>query len=162
MIRVSKKAKDEKKTINVLKEVINDLITEKKQLIRSYDEQLVVKRVSEEGVKYITDNMLLLLGNTLDNSQNPEEDKKKFEMLKPILSKDTFNVLQLLGFNFKWLFAEPLTDLINGLIASSTPSSHEKRWELETLIMERDIEYYKVLQDEGAYRRHKKFLGKNS
>ncbi|PEM97274.1 hypothetical protein [Bacillus toyonensis] len=164
-IRVSKETKDDKKTINALEEIINDLIAEKNKLIQiaqTYDEQLVAQKISEEEVNYITDNILPLLGNLLDKSQDPEENKKKLEMLKPILSKETFNILQVLGFNFKRAIGEPLTDLINGLIASNTPPSQEKRWEVETLIVERDIEYYKMLQDDEAYQRLKELSGKNS
>ncbi|MBE5108371.1 hypothetical protein IGI01_24905 [Bacillus thuringiensis] len=164
-IRVSKETKDDKKTINALEEIITDLIAEKNKLIQiaqTYDEQLVAQKISEEEVNYITDNILPLLENLLDKSQNPEEDKKKIEMLKPILSKETFNILQLLGFNFKRAIGEPLTDLVNGLIASNTPPSQEKRWEVETLIVERDIEYYKMLQDDDAYQRLKELSGKNS
>ncbi|HDR6822686.1 TPA: hypothetical protein QCV77_006336 [Bacillus thuringiensis] len=164
-IRVSKETKDDKKTINALEEIITDLIAEKNKLIQiaqTYDEQLVAQKISEEEINYITDNILPLLENLLDKSQNPEEDKKKIEMLKPILSKETFNILQLLGFNFKRAIGEPLTDLVNGLIASNTPPSQEKRWEVETLIVERDIEYYKMLQDDDAYQRLKELSGKNS
>ncbi|PEW44076.1 hypothetical protein CN431_13445 [Bacillus cereus] len=164
-IRVSKETKDDKKTINALEEIITDLIAEKNKLIQiaqTYDEQLVAQKISEEEINYITDNILPLLENLLDKSQNPEEDKKKIEMLKPILSKETFNILQLLGFNFKRAIGEPLTDLVNGLIASNTPPSQEKRWGVETLIVERDIEYYKMLQDDDAYQRLKELSGKNS
>lgn len=164
-IRVSKETKDDKKTINALEEIINDLIAEKNKLIQiaqTYDEQLVAQKISEEEVNYITDNILPLLENLLDKSQDPEENKKKLEMLKPLLSKETFNILQVLGFNFKRAIGEPLTDLINGLIASNTPPSQEKRWEVEALIVERDIEYYKMLQDDEAYQRHKELSGRNS
>ncbi|MFJ8419834.1 hypothetical protein ACIQ7P_13405 [Bacillus wiedmannii] len=164
-IRVSKETKDDKKTINALEEIINDLIAEKNKLIQiaqTYDEQLVAQKISEEEVNYITDNILPLLENLLDKSQDPEENKKKLEMLKPLLSKETFNILQVLGFNFKRAIGEPLTDLINGLIASNTPPSQEKRWEVETLIVKRDIEYYKMLQDDEAYQRLKELSGKNS
>lgn len=164
-IRVSKETKDDKKTINALEEIINDLIAEKNKLIQiaqTYDEQLVAQKISEEEVNYITDNILPLLENLLDKSQDPEENKKKLEMLKPLLSKETFNILQVLGFNFKRAIGEPLTDLINGLIASNTPPSQEKRWEVETLIVKRDIEYYKMLQDDEAYQRLKELSSKNS
>ncbi|QKE10622.1 hypothetical protein [Bacillus cereus] len=164
-IRVSKETKDDKKTINALEEIINDLIAEKNKLIQIaqiYDEQLVAQKISEEEVNYITDNILPLLENLLDKSQDSEENKKKLEMLKPLLSKETFNILQVLGFNFKRAIGEPLTDLINGLIASNTPLSQEKRWEVEALIVKRDIEYYKMLQDDEAYQRLKEFSSKNS
>lgn len=162
-IRFSKEAKDDKKTINTLEEIINDLIAEKNKLIQiaqTYDEQLVAQKISEEDVSYITDNILPLLEKLLENSENSWEDKRKLEMLKPILSKETFNILQLLGFNFKRAIGEPLTDLINGLIASNTPPSQEKRQELEALMTKREIEYYRFLQDSEAFQRYKELSGK--
>ncbi|PDY14148.1 hypothetical protein COO16_04080 [Bacillus pseudomycoides] len=164
-IRVSKEAKDDKKTINTLEDIINDLISEKNKLIQiaqTYDEQLVAQKISEEEVNYITDNILPLLEKLLENSENYGEDKRKLEMLKPILSKETINILQLLGFNFKRAIGEPLTELINGLIASNTPPSQEKKQQLEALIIERDIEHYKFWQDVEAVQKYKELSGKHS
>ena len=98
----------------------------------------------------------------IENSEEHEENKENLEMLKPLLSKETFNILQLLGFNYKHAIGEPLTKLVNGLITSNTPSSQEEKRELETLILERDIEYYKFLQDDKAYERHKELSDKHS
>ena len=39
-------------------------------------------------------------------------------MIKPILSKETFNILQILGFNFKKAIGEPMTEWIASLIKS--------------------------------------------
>jgi len=163
-IRVSKEAKDDKNTINTLEEIINDLISEKNKLIQiaqTYDEQMVAQKISEEEINYITDNILPLLDKLVDYSDDPEGNKESLEMLKPVLSKETFNILQLLGFNYKHAVGEPLTELVNRLIASNIPPSQEKGRELEALIQERDIEYYKFLQNEEAYQKHKEISDKN-
>ena len=164
-IRISKQATDDKKTINTLDEIITDLIAEKNkltQIAQTFDEQMVAQKVSDVEINYITDNLLPLLDKLIENSEEHEENKENLEMLKPLLSKETFNILQLLGFNYKHAIGEPLTKLVNGLITSNTPSSQEEKRELETLILERDIEYYKFLQDDKAYERHKELSDKHS
>ena len=73
--------------------------------------------------------------------------------LRPLLSKETFNILQLLGFNYKKAIGEPLTELINGLITSQIPANSEKNIEYQILNTQREIEYFKILQEEESYQR---------
>lgn len=51
----------------------------------------------------------------------PDEDNEKLkqlEVMKPLLSVETVNVLLLLGFNFRRAIGEPLTALMEGMILS--------------------------------------------
>lgn len=157
-IRAAKAKNSNEETINNLEEIINNLIAEKNELIsiaQTYDEQLVSQKISEEDIKYITTNILPLLEKLIENGdqENVENNIQNIEMFKPLLSKETFNILQLLGFNFKKAIGEPLTELINGLISSKIPSNSEKAIEYQILNTERDIEYFKILQDKEAYQR---------
>jgi hypothetical protein len=141
-----------------LEEIINNLIAEKNELIfiaQTYDEQLVSQKISEEDIKYITTYILPLLEKLIENGdqENAEINIQNLEMFKPLLSKETFNILQLLGFNFKKAIGEPLTELINGLISSKIPDNSEKAKEYQILNAQRDVEYFKILQDKEAYQR---------
>nr|WP_289038887.1 hypothetical protein [uncultured Allobacillus sp.] len=153
------KAKDSnEETVNSLEEIINSLIAEKNQLIeiaQIYDEHLVAQKISKEDIDYITNSILPLLESILEKDQTDEgiKNKENLELLKPLLSAETFNILQLLGFNFKQAIGEPLTILINKLIISNAPDLSEKTKELEILNAKREIEYFKILQDEDAYNR---------
>lgn len=157
-IRATKAKNSSEETINNLEEIINNLIAEKNELIsiaQIYDEQLVSQKISEEDIHYITSNILPLLEKLIENGhqENMESNKQNIETFKPLLSKETFNILQLLGFNFKKAIGEPLTELINGLISSQIPDNSEKAKEYQLLNAQRDIEYFKILQDEEAYQR---------
>lgn len=153
------KAKDSnEETINSLEEIINGLIAEKNQLIeiaQIYDEHLVAQKISKEDIDYITNSILPLLESILEKDETDEgiKNKENLELLKPLLSAETFNILQLLGFNFKQAIGEPLTILVNKLIISNAPDLSEKTKELEILNAKRELEYFKILQDEDAYNR---------
>lgn len=165
-LRVSKESKSDKENINVLEEIIQELLAEKNQLIQIaqvYDEQMVAQKISEEDVEYIATNIFPLLEKLLDNSKDQEEAQKNRETLetfKPLLSKETFNIFQLLGFNYKRALGEPLTELVNGMIVSQKPIPQDLNLGLQTLQHEHEIQYFKMVNDEDAFQRHLKLQGK--
>jgi len=156
--KLAKTKGNNEETIQSLEEIINTLIAEKNQLIeiaQIYDEHLVSQKISEDDIEYITDSLIPLLENILEKDDSDEgfKNRESLEMLKPLLAKETFNILQLLGFNFKKAIGEPLTLIINKLITIQVPETTEQSIELEALIAQREIEYFKILQDEKAYER---------
>lgn len=165
-LRVSKESKSDKENINVLEEIIQELLAEKNQLIQIaqvYDEQVVAQKISEEDVEYIATNIFPLLEKLLDNSKDQEEAEKNRETLetfKPLLSKETFNIFQLLGFNYKRALGEPLTELVNGMIVSQKPIPQDLNLRLQTLQHEHEIQYFKMVNDEDSFQRHLKLQGK--
>jgi hypothetical protein len=162
-IKASKAKKNNpEEIINNLEEIINNLIAEKNELIsiaQTYDEQLVSQKISDEDIKYITTNILPLLEKVIKNGdpKTVEENLRNIETFKPLLSKETFNIMQLLGFNFKKAIGEPLTELVNGLISSKIPGNSEKDKEYQVLIAQREVEYLKIIQNEEAYQRFLEF-----
>lgn len=165
-LRVSKESKSDKENINVLEEIIQELLAEKNQLIQIaqvYDEQVIAQKISEEDVEYIATNIFPLLEKLLDNSKDQEEAEKNRETLetfKPLLSKETFNIFQLLGFNYKRALGEPLTELVNGMIVSQKPIPQDLNLRLQTLQHEHEIQYFKMVNDEDSFQRHLKLQGK--
>src|SRR5699024_3191573 len=117
-LRISKESKSDKEKINVLEEIIQELLAEKNELIQIaqvYDEQMVAQKVSEEDIEYITVNIIPLIEKLIDNAddeEEAEENRRNLDTFKPLLSKETFNILQLLGFNYKRAIGEPLTKLV--------------------------------------------------
>jgi hypothetical protein len=157
-IKTARALKNKDETINRLEEIINDLIHEKNQLIQIlqiYEEQLITQKISDADIDYITDKIVPLLEQFLNSNEDEEMVKARqaLEILKPILSKETFNILQLLGFNFKRAIGEPLTQLLSAIITSKIPIAAEKQMEYQMLIEQRNIEYFKILQDEEASQR---------
>jgi hypothetical protein len=164
-MKATKESGDKDKIISNLETIINDLIQEKNQVIQiaqAYDEQLITQKISEDDITYITTTIIPLLEELMENSdnENAQNISKSLDMIKPLLSKEMFNILQLLGFNFKQAIGEPLTVLIRGMISSKTPASSEQTIELQIQSEKRQTEYFKIIQDEEASKRLLEFIGK--
>ncbi len=164
-IRAIKQKGNKDEAIRNLEEIINELLSDKNQLIQisqAYQEQIITQKMTDNEIDYITGRVIPLIENLL--SQNEGKDAEKIqnglEFIKPILSKETFNIMQILGFNFKHAIGEPLTELIAALISSKIPDSTGKELELQVLIQQREIEYLKVCQDNEAYERLLKVFNK--
>jgi hypothetical protein len=162
-IKAIKTTGDKDKIIGQLEEIINDLISDKNQLIQlvqSYEEELITQKISDEDIEYITESLVPLLEELLESSDDESALKAREAMdaFKPILSKELFNIMQLLGFNFNKAIGEPLTGLVSALIASKTPVLMNTS-EMQTLQIEKEIEYLKVAQDPDAYKRLSKLFG---
>lgn len=157
-IKTSKAAGDKEKTISDLEEIISELISDRNQLIQltqSYEEKMIMQKISDNDIDYITENIIPLLENLLEQStgENAQRTKEALNLFKPLLSKELFNIAQLLGFNFKKAIGEPLTELINSFITSKTSSPDEMRVAIEVASLQREVEFLKIVQDEEAYQR---------
>lgn len=155
---------DKDKIISNFESIINDLIQEKNQVIQiaqAYDEQLITQKISEDDITYITTTIIPLLEELIkkNNKENTKDISETLDIIKPILSKEMFKILQLLGFNFKQAIGEPLTMLIRGMISSKTPASPEQTIELQIQSEKRQTEYFKIIQDEEASQRLLEFIG---
>ncbi|MGQ7225359.1 hypothetical protein [Bacillus cereus group sp. Bce008] len=164
-MKATKESGDKDKIISNLETIINDLIQEKNQVIQiaqAYDEQLITQKISEDDITYITTTIIPLLEELMKNSdnENAQNISKSLDMIKPLLSKEMFNILQLLGFNFKQAIGEPLTVLIRGMISSKTPASLEQTIELQIQSEIRQTEYFKIIQDKEASQRLLEFAGR--
>lgn len=164
-MKATKESGDKDKIISNLETIINDLIQEKNQVIQiaqAYDEQLITQKISENDITYITTTIIPLLEELMKNSdnENAQNISKSLDMIKPLLSKEMFNILQLLGFNFKQAIGEPLTVLIRGMISSKTPASLEQTIELQIQSEIRQTEYFKIIQDKEASQRLLEFAGR--
>ncbi|MGD0032530.1 hypothetical protein SLT67_14275 [Paenibacillus illinoisensis] len=161
-INSAKAAHDKEKTINSLDEIITELLAERNQLVQTlqaYEEILITQKISDNEIEYITDNIIPLI-ETLAEQNGGEDTQKTIEMLKPLLSKELFNILQLLGFNFKQAVGEPLTKLINTLITSKVAISSEVGLALQLASTNKDAEFFKMVQDEDSYQRYLKAIGR--
>lgn len=118
-LKASKSAADR---AAVLEEIVSDLIEEKNELTRiaqAYQHELVAQQLTPGDVRYIADTIVPLLTKLAEGAGDPEEatkQKKQIETFAPLLSVETVNVLQLLGFNFRRGVGEPLTQRVKSLI----------------------------------------------
>lgn len=160
-----KAKKDDKETINILEEIINDLIKDKNDLIqvsRAYEEEFIMRKISEDDLIYITENLIPVLNElfitlmgfkTIDDEDTlkMEEIQSLMKILHPILSNETLKILQLLGFDFKAAIGEPLTELLRNLILSKTVSNNTNMTEVIT------PEVVELLKNKSAFDNFIKF-----
>lgn len=156
-IKTVKQKGDKDEIINNLEEIINELIADKNRLIQisqAYEEVLITQKISQDEIDYITDSIIPLLEEFLNQSNQGDTEKIQsgIDMIKPILSKEFFNMMQILGFNFKQAVGEPLTELLASLIRSNIKTA-DRNMEMQILAQQREIEYFKICQDEEAYKR---------
>lgn len=143
--------------ISNLEEIINELISDKNRLIQisqAYEEILITQKISKDEIDYLSNSVIPLLEEFLAQSdqENGEKIQSGIDTIKPILSKEFFNILQILGFNFKKAVGEPLTEWVASLIRANI-NTNDRNMELQILSQQREIEYFKICQDEEAYKR---------
>ncbi len=111
--------------------------------------------MSDTEVEYITSSIIPLVEKVAKHSNNDDAMKMKagLDLVKPILSKETVTIMQILGFNFRKALGEPLTELTSSLIKSKMPINQDYNDEMKLVAAQREVEYIKVCQDKEAYGR---------
>lgn len=158
-IRAVKHKGNKDEIISNLEEIINDLISDKNTLIQiahGYEDKLVTQKITDAEIDYITKSIIPLIEKLLGQSDNDNTEKiqANLDMIKSVISKETLNILQILGFNFKEAIGEPLTKLLAALIKSKIDNS-DKLLEVKLLELQHEVEYFKICQDEEAFDRLK-------
>jgi hypothetical protein len=122
-IKKAKTSRDDKKTINELESIINDLLADKQEIQRiaqAYEQELVTHKITEDDIKYIIDNLIPIFEKFV-----PDDNKEIVSQLKSILSVETLTIMQLIGFNYKQAIGEPLTYLVRNLIENNVPKDND-------------------------------------
>lgn len=162
-IRAVKSSRDDKKIIAEMNDLIYELLEDKQELesiAKAYQEEFVAQKLSDKDLEFISNTVLPMLKQFLQEiarTQSDENEKQKtiqliesLDAFKSLLSIQTLNVLQLIGFNFKQGIGEPLTDLLKATITGKNKTSQNK---INELVTERDIEYFRMVQNEQAFER---------
>lgn len=156
-IRASGRQED---VIAGLEEIISSLLDDKSELTRiaqAYQSELVSQQLTSGDVRYIAETVFPLLESMA--GAGPDEDSEKLaqlEAMKPLLSVETVNVLQLLGFNFRRAIGEPLTTLCESMILSVTSKSDEL--EIESARSQRAL--VELALNPDAYDRFRSLVGR--
>lgn len=161
-LRAFKQGRDDKKTIAEMNELIYELLDEKQELesiAKVYQEEVIGRKLSEEDLNFISETVIPVIVEFMEKiaaSQDKNESLntlKAVESLKafePLLSINTLNVLQMIGFNFKKGIGEPLTELLKNTINGTNKVNQAK---LNEVLAEREVEYFKLIQDSEAFER---------
>lgn len=148
-IATSKAQRNDKETIAELTDIIQDLLSDKQDLqmiSESLKDELVSQKLSDEDLNFVAETVVPTIEKIVPN--NNEKMLTDIDKIKPLLSRNTLNVLQTLGFNFKRGIGEPLTDLLNGVIKGMNDKQND---EVTVAMLNRDIEYFKMVQNEEAF-----------
>ena len=76
-IKAAKAKRDNKATINELEEIISDLLADKAEIQRiaqSYEQELVSQKITEDDIKYITENILPIFSEFIPNKENENNE----------------------------------------------------------------------------------------
>lgn len=157
-IRTIKQTGNKDQIISNLEEIINELIADKNSLIQisqAYEEKLITQKITENEIEYITKSVIPLLEEFFAQNEDGEGEKLQdgLNVIKPLLSKETFNIMQILGFNFKKAVGEPLTELLASYIRAQISKPTVDGVTIQMMEKQREIEYLKICQDEDAFNR---------
>lgn len=162
-IKAVKSEHDKDKVIAEMQDLVHELLDEKQELeliAKSYEEELVTQKLKKSDLDFVVQTVLPAIKNFMGKASGDEEEFKNniksIEALEPLLSLDTLMVLQTLGFNYKKGIGEPLTNLTSNLINKVQNNNQNRLMELNA---EREIEYFKLLQDSEAFERFKAMNG---
>lgn len=160
-IRAARDSGRHEEAITALEEIINELLADKQELVsiaKSYQSELVAQQLTAGDVQYIVGTLFPLVKQLMEASSGEDTEKlEQLEALKPFLSVETVNVLQLLGFNFRKAIGEPLTALCENLITSRVNRSTELQ--LEQLKNQQAL--VSLALDEVAFQRFLALTGQN-
>jgi hypothetical protein len=168
-IRAVKARKNDRETIEVLDEIVNELLSDKNSLTRiaqAYEDQLVGQRISTEDIEYVTGNLVPLIRqliewSTSEGGSTPSPDRM-VEMIASVLSVEAVTILQLIGFNFKKAIGEPLTALVASAIASRSSAAPQSETELQELTLKHQTALFEVMSDPDATARLQGYLSAGS
>ena len=153
-IKTSKAKKSDTETIAELTDIIKELIDEKQELeliSQAFERELATQKLSENDIKFVGETVLPVIKEFASKGKDDNQDLlQSIDMIEPLISQNTLQVLQILGFNFKKAIGEPFTELLRKKIQSLHVESSES---LIISTAERDTEFYKVLQDSEAFDR---------
>jgi len=164
-ITAIKAKKRDQETIAELEQIVGDLITDKSEALRiaqAFQEELVAQRLSDEDVEYVTGQLFPVLAKLFESGVVGSADTTQLmEVMKPLLSKETVTILQLLGFNFRKAIGQPLTELVShAILTNAKPDGHAAA-ELQVLAAQREVLYLEVSKDAEAYARLREFFPKS-
>lgn len=143
-VKAIKAKKDDKETINELEEIIQELISDKNELLQisqAYQQELTAQKITDTEIDYITQKLIPKLQELSSATGHNIDDVVR--IFSPIISKETLTILQLLGFNFRKAIGEPLTILLEKLILSKLPLEPKIQAEIQ-------LETIKALQNPNA------------
>ena len=119
--------KDDKATIQLLEELVNELVADKAELTRiahAYQQEVAAKQISPKDIDYISAHLRPLLQKVAGFAPGGASDAEAIlDVVQPFLSSETLTIAQLIGFNVREAIGEPMTEVVRNLINSKVGAS---------------------------------------
>lgn len=145
--------KNDREAINELVELVNELLEDKTELVsiaRSFEDELVAQRISDDDIRYITSQLVPAVERLFALSGEADiELQQQLELVKSVLTPDLLKIMRLVGFNYRQAIGEPLTSLVERLILKNMPIAPTDL-ELQAIELRRQTAYFEALVDPGA------------
>lgn len=162
-IKQTKAKRNNEETIKIMEEIISNLQDDRMELnriIQEYEEEISMQKISDENIDYITENIIPKLTELFENdpsNTNSEEMIQTIESIEPLMSKETFTILQLLGFNFKEAIGIPLTNLLRSAISQNI---NQQEFGTKYSLADKEVEKesLKLLREKNGEEKYKLFL----
>lgn len=126
-VNAAKVRKDDKATIQLLEELVNELVADKAELIRiaqAYQQEVGARQISASDIAYISENLRPLLQKFGEFSPGgADAAEEMLNVIQPFLSVETLTIVQLMGFNVREAIGEPMTTLVRDLITKRLGAS---------------------------------------
>lgn len=118
---------------NTYNEIVNQLLEEREDAVRiaqTYKQELEKVVISDEDIEYLQQTiskvldvikslqLVNVIGDDPGKKAKAQAGIDAVESVKNLISKDLLKTMQLLGFNYKAAFGEPLTQLCANAISS--------------------------------------------
>ena len=114
---------------------------------------MVAQRISDEDLAFITEQLVPTVERMIELADDDDRpDPELVDMTKELLSKETLEILQLVGFNFKAAVGQPLTEIVQRLILALVPKPGASD-DVKRLQIEYQVQLLKLAQDSDAYAR---------
>lgn len=154
-IQAFRARRDNEAVINELIELVNELISDKAQVIsiaQAFEQELAGQRMSDDEIAYITEKLMPTAERLAEKAMSDSSEVSEFMgMLKGLVSSETMTILQLVGFNFKQAIGQPLTQLVERLILARVPAAGAS--DLAEVQARREIAFLEVVRDPAAAER---------
>lgn len=169
-IKSVKAAHDDKKTIKILEEIIDELLEDKRELVsiaRRYEDEFVSQKITKEELNKVTEDIIPAITTFIESTEDDEakkvENLNKLESIKPLVSTEVLDILQTIGFNYKEALGQPLTEILKRTILNSMDDNKDKDViKLEIAKQEYETAFQNTLQDEEAYSRMLDWIGRSN
>lgn len=158
-IKTVKAGHDKDKVIKELEEIVNSLLGDKIELERiskTLENELVSQQISDGDIDFIVDSVVPL---AKELTKNDEKQQEYIGYVEKLLSKESLQVMQLIGFNYREAIGRPLTNLCADKIRklSSNPDQNE----IGVATLKNQTALAQLSADPEAFNRFARLLGRD-